>query len=84
LRILGSRGVAHQVLHHGDALLLVSDGMFERRDEAVDASLLGLARQVPAAVAGTSDVASALQHLLARARPALSEDDATLLLVARR
>jgi hypothetical protein len=83
LRILGSRGAAHQVLDHGDALLLVSDGMFERRDEAVDDSLLALARQVPAAVADTPDVASALQHLLARARPALSEDDATMLLLRR-
>ncbi len=70
-------------LDPGDALLMVSDGMFERRDQAVDVSLDGLATHVLESVTQYEDPQTALQRLVERARPASSEDDATLLLVRR-
>ena len=78
-----AREVARVTLASGDALVLVSDGMFERRDEAVDQSLLGLAAHVPIAIEGAADLTAVLQRLLEEARPAISEDDATLLLLRR-
>ena len=70
-------------LGRGDALLLVTDGMFERRDEAVDVSLQGLAAHVLAELTPESDPELALARLVDRARPSSSDDDATLLLARR-
>jgi serine/threonine protein phosphatase PrpC len=71
------------VLEPGEALLLVSDGMFERRDEAVDHSLELLARHVAETLDQTDEPGELLDRLAARSRPASSEDDATLLLLRR-
>lgn len=67
----------------GDALLMASDGMFERRDQALDASLQAFAGHVGVVVRTEADPASALHALLDHARPSGSDDDATLLLVVR-
>ena len=67
----------------GDTMLLVSDGMFERRDEAVDVSLDRLGRHLLDAGRAGLEPAAVLQRLVEMARPQGSEDDATLLLARR-
>ncbi len=79
----GGRETSRSVVRHGESLLLVSDGMFERRDEEVDISLERLGGHLAEIAAKDQDQRSVLQHLLEVARPSGSEDDATLL-VARR
>ncbi len=76
--------VSHSVVvGRGDALLLVTDGMFERRDEAVDVSLGNLAAEALELLTTGGDPQDALNRLVERARPADSDDDATLLLARR-
>lgn len=77
------RSALRTTLARGDAMLLVSDGMFERRDEAVDVSLEQLAAHVLDSVNEHPDPQSVLHRLVERARPPASDDDATLLLARR-
>jgi serine phosphatase RsbU (regulator of sigma subunit) len=79
----GARVASRATVAPGGALLLVSDGMFERRDEAVDISLARLAGHLVEAEASEADPRSALQRLVEVGRPEGSDDDATLLLARR-
>ena len=71
------------VLERGDAMLLVSDGMYERREEAVDVSLSGLVALVDGTLSGNPDTGSALTELLERSPGTSIDDDVTLLLLRR-
>jgi serine phosphatase RsbU (regulator of sigma subunit) len=64
-----------------DALLLVSDGMFERREEEVDVSLRGLVDLTERTLADHPDVEPALAELLRRSPGTSIDDDITLLLL---
>ncbi len=55
----------------GDALLLFTDGLVERRDEAIDESLQSLRRQASRAV---RDIGRFADHLLASSRSDTSDD----------
>jgi chemotaxis family two-component system sensor kinase Cph1 len=79
----GNRTSSTLTLHRGEALLLVSDGMFERRDEAIDVSLDRLAGHLLDAGAAGLAPPAVLQRLVEVARPVGNEDDATLLLARR-
>jgi serine phosphatase RsbU (regulator of sigma subunit) len=59
-------------LRPGDALVLFTDGLVERRDEAIDDSMASLARRVAAAPA--DDIASFADHVLSHARSDTSDD----------
>ena len=72
---------AELTLGPGDSLLLVSDGMFERREEAIDESLSDLVRLTDAALVQYSDTDAVLEDLLARAPGTSIDDDVTLLLL---
>ncbi len=65
----------------GDALLLVSDGMFERREEEVDVSLAALVELADRTLAGTEHTDTAIAELLQRAPGTSIDDDITLLLL---
>jgi serine phosphatase RsbU (regulator of sigma subunit) len=58
-------------LQPGDTLALFTDGLIERRDEAIDDSMEALLR---VAAAPADDVASFADHLLAHARSDTSDD----------
>jgi light-regulated signal transduction histidine kinase (bacteriophytochrome) len=83
LGVLGSAEVAatELTLGPGDALLLVSDGMFERREEALDVSLRELVGLVDRTLADTPGTEAALHELLHRAPGTSIDDDVTLLLL---
>jgi serine phosphatase RsbU (regulator of sigma subunit) len=83
LAAAGSREPSRAVVPPGGAVLLVSDGMFERRDEPVDVSLDRLAAHLVEAERAEPDPRAALQRLVDVSRPEGSEDDATLLLARR-
>ena len=65
----------------GDALLLVSDGMFERREEEVDVSLRDLVTLTARTLADHDDVEAALAELLHSSPGTSVDDDITLLLL---
>lgn len=79
----GARSASTLSLRRGEALLLVSDGMFERRDEAIDVSLDRLAGHLLDAEAEGLVPRAVLQRLVEVARPGGNEDDATMLLARR-
>jgi serine phosphatase RsbU (regulator of sigma subunit) len=83
LAAAGARVASRATVAPGGALLLVSDGMFERRDEAVDISLARLADHLVETETSQVDPTSALQRLVEVGRPEGSDDDATLLLARR-
>jgi serine phosphatase RsbU (regulator of sigma subunit) len=58
-------------LQPGDALVLFTDGLIERRDEAIDDSLESLLRT---ASAPTGDIAGFADHLMSHARSDTSDD----------
>jgi GAF domain-containing protein len=66
-------------LDPGDALVLYSDGLVERRTESID---LGLDRLVRVAAAG-DDAAALCGRLMSECRDPSSSDDATILVVSR-
>ncbi len=68
-------------LERGDALLLVSDGMFERRDEEVDVSLGDLVALTARTLAEVPETEAALAELLDRSPGTSIDDDVTLLLL---
>jgi serine phosphatase RsbU (regulator of sigma subunit) len=65
----------------GDAQLMVSDGMYERREEAVDLSLRSLAELTDEVLERATDTESAIAELLERAPGTSIDDDVTLLLL---
>jgi serine phosphatase RsbU (regulator of sigma subunit) len=64
----------------GDALVLYSDGLIERRSESLDA---GMARLATAALSGPPGAEELCQHLLARLLPVEGglNDDVTAVVV---
>ena len=70
-------------LGEGDAVLLVSDGMYERRGEAVDVSLASLVSLAEESLGRHADVEDSLRDLMIRAPGTSIDDDVTLLLVRR-
>ncbi|QIK65605.1 SpoIIE family protein phosphatase [Nocardioides sp. HDW12B] len=70
-------------LKPGDALVLVSDGMYERRGEAVDVSLASLASLVDESLEEHPEVGASLRDLMVRAPGSSIDDDVTLLIVRR-
>jgi light-regulated signal transduction histidine kinase (bacteriophytochrome) len=73
----GEPATARVTLAPGDALLLLTDGLIERRGESLRVAMDRTAAQV-----GRPDPRR-LGELVARVRDATSEDDATLLLLSR-
>jgi len=65
----------------GDALLLFTDGLVERRDEVVDAGLARLTAAAGELQAG--ELGPALARFVARVQPAGNDDDVTALAVRR-
>jgi serine phosphatase RsbU (regulator of sigma subunit) len=59
-------------LRPGDALVLFTDGLVERRDEAIDDSMASLVRRV--ATVPADDIASFADDLLSHARSDTSDD----------
>jgi chemotaxis family two-component system sensor kinase Cph1 len=75
---------AQLLLTPGETLVLVSDGMFERRGESVDVSMHGLTRLVDRCLADpASSVADCLAELMVQAPDTSIDDDITLLVVRR-
>ena len=82
--LIGAPGVDRSVereitIEPGDALVLYSDGLVERRTEDFDTGLVRLRR----ALAAVGTAPHATGELFARSRDPQSEDDATLLVVRR-
>ena len=77
----GPLSTAELTLAPGDALLLVSDGMFERREEAIDVSLSDLVELTDEALVQHADTDAVLEYLLERAPGTSIDDDVTLLLL---
>ena len=77
----GPLSTAELTLAPGDALLLVSDGMFERREEAIDVSLSDLVGLTDEALVQNADTDAVLESLLERAPGTSIDDDVTLLLL---
>lgn len=67
----------------GDTVMLVSDGMYERRGEAVDVSLASLVSLAEDSLGGHADLEDSLRDLMTRAPGTSIDDDVTLLLVRR-
>jgi light-regulated signal transduction histidine kinase (bacteriophytochrome) len=68
----------------GECVLLVSDGMFERRDEAVDVSLAALSELVDSCLTDpTASLEGCLDDLMRQSPDTSIDDDVTLLLVRR-
>jgi serine phosphatase RsbU (regulator of sigma subunit) len=75
---------ARLLLSSGESVLLVSDGMFERRDESVDVSLGALTEMVDGCLADpASSLDDCLADLMRHAPDSSIDDDVTLLLVRR-
>ena len=83
-RASGEAQATRVVLEPGDALLLVSDGMFERREEEVDVSLQGLVDLTAHTLDHVPDTDEALAELFVQAPGTSIDDDVTLLLLRRR
>ncbi len=82
-RVVTSARAARVTLGPEDSLLLVSDGMFERREEEVDVSLQSLVELTGRTLGQVGDTDEALGELLARAPGTSIDDDVTLLLLRR-
>jgi two-component system, chemotaxis family, sensor kinase Cph1 len=79
-----SPGSARLRLAPGECVLLVSDGMFERRDEPVDVSLGALTELVDRCLADPAvSLDGCLTDLMSQAPDTSIDDDVTLLLVRR-
>lgn len=70
-------------LSRGEALLLMSDGMFERRGESIDVSLAALTALVDDTLAGCATLQDGLRTLMAQAPGSSIDDDVTLLILGR-
>ncbi len=70
-------------LGQSDTVMLVSDGMYERRGEAVDVSLAPLVSLAEDSLGRHADLDDSLRDLMTRAPGTSIDDDVTLLLVRR-
>ncbi len=77
----GDRTVVTRPFHAGDAMLLFTDGLVERRDEDLDASLSRLITTIDA-VRG-QDLAAGLSAVVAAVRDPSSDDDVAALVIRR-
>lgn len=70
-------------LQPGEAVVLFSDGVVERRGESIETGLSRLRRLMAAEVGPAADAVQAVRILVAAAQPERSEDDTTLMLLVR-
>jgi two-component system, chemotaxis family, sensor kinase Cph1 len=70
-------------MHAGEALVLFSDGIVERRGESIERGLGRLRRLMETDLALAPDAAGAVRALVGAAQRVRSEDDTTLMLLVR-